>query len=66
MHWGTFAGLTDEALDEPPQRLAAALARAKMTAEKFFLMQHGETRLLRRDAKSVAIRQAGSGGMTPR
>jgi L-ascorbate metabolism protein UlaG (beta-lactamase superfamily) len=45
MHWGTFR-LTDELLDEPPVRLAEALARENLSAERFFLMQHGETRRL--------------------
>jgi N-acyl-phosphatidylethanolamine-hydrolysing phospholipase D len=48
MHWGTFAGLTDEPLDEPPKRLAQALAWERISTEEFFLMQHGETRLLQR------------------
>lgn len=45
MHWGTFI-LTDEPLDEPPHRLAAARRAAGIASERFFLMQHGETRLL--------------------
>jgi L-ascorbate metabolism protein UlaG (beta-lactamase superfamily) len=45
MHWGTFK-LTDELLDEPPQKLAEALAREGIAPERFFLMQHGETRKL--------------------
>lgn len=49
---GRFAGLTDEPLDEPPKRLAQALAREQISSERFFLMQHGETRLLKRDSES--------------
>ncbi len=33
-HWGVFR-LTDEHRDEPPQRLAQALARSKIAAERF-------------------------------
>jgi N-acyl-phosphatidylethanolamine-hydrolysing phospholipase D len=45
MHWGTFK-LTDELLDEPPKRLAHALDREGIPREKFFVMEHGETRNL--------------------
>lgn len=45
MHWGTFR-LTIEPLDEPPQRLRAALAARRIDARRFFVMQHGETRKL--------------------
>lgn len=45
MHWGTFR-LTDERLDEPPLRLAQSLANAGISEQTFFLMQHGQTRLL--------------------
>ena len=45
MHWGTFR-LTDERLDEPPLMLAQSLARAGLPDTEFFLMRHGETRLL--------------------
>jgi N-acyl-phosphatidylethanolamine-hydrolysing phospholipase D len=52
MHWGTFI-LTDEPLDEPPHRLAAARRAAGIGEHEFFLMKHGETRklapLMRRD-----------------
>ena len=45
MHWGTFV-LTDEPLDEPPHRLAAARRAAGIAEEHFFVMKHGETRSL--------------------
>jgi N-acyl-phosphatidylethanolamine-hydrolysing phospholipase D len=57
MHWGTFVGLTDEPLDEPPKRLRQALDRERISPEQFFIMQHGETRLLERNRKtSLAVR----------
>jgi N-acyl-phosphatidylethanolamine-hydrolysing phospholipase D len=45
MHWGTFR-LTLEPLDEPPARLAAALDAAAIPRERFWVMEHGETRRL--------------------
>lgn len=45
MHWGTFR-LTNEPMDEPPKRLAAALKSSDIEPERFFVMQHGETRKL--------------------
>ncbi len=45
MHWGTFR-LTDEPLDEPPAKLAESLARAGVSPAEFFLMRHGEMRML--------------------
>jgi N-acyl-phosphatidylethanolamine-hydrolysing phospholipase D len=61
MHWGTFR-LTDERLDEPPQRLAAARAQAGLAEEQFFLMKHGETRnlveMLAVDDEDTAQRRA--------
>lgn len=45
MHWGTFV-LTDEPLDEPPRRLAAALARAGVEPSRFGVMGFGETQYL--------------------
>lgn len=44
MHWGTFEDLTDEPMDEPPQRLAAARAAAGLATEDFDVMAIGETR----------------------
>ena len=45
IHWGTFL-LTDEPLDEPPQRLAAALQQKKIPSEDFVTLQHGQTIIL--------------------
>ena len=42
MHWGTFR-LTLEPLDEPPQRLVAALTAQGIAPERFKVMRHGET-----------------------
>ena len=47
MHWGTFI-LTDEPLDEPPQRLRRALAAADLSEDEFWILRHGESRLLTR------------------
>jgi L-ascorbate metabolism protein UlaG (beta-lactamase superfamily) len=48
IHWGTFDGLTDESLYEPPQRLAEARSKAGLTEREFFVLKHGETRSLAR------------------
>jgi N-acyl-phosphatidylethanolamine-hydrolysing phospholipase D len=42
MHWGTFK-LTDEPLDEPPQRAADAWRAAGFPAERYRQLAHGET-----------------------
>jgi len=43
MHWGTFV-MTDEPLDEPPQKLAQALIASRISADAFWVLRHGETR----------------------
>jgi len=42
MHWGTFL-LTDEPIEEPPQRLKKVLDQEGISQKQFFLMQHGQT-----------------------
>ncbi len=42
MHWGTFK-LTDEPLDEPPQRARDAWMASGLAPERFHQMMHGET-----------------------
>ena len=46
IHWGTFAGLTDESLYEPPLRLAEERKKAGLAESDFFVLRHGETRVL--------------------
>lgn len=43
MHWGTF-DLTDEPLDEPPQRFRAAAEARGMGADRAWVLAVGETR----------------------
>ena len=42
IHWGTFI-LTDEPLVEPPVRLKKAAQDARLTADEFITLTHGET-----------------------
>jgi len=42
MHWGTFK-LTDEPLDEPPQRLVSEWDRRKLPRERLHIPANGET-----------------------
>jgi len=46
IHWGTFLGLTDEPLDEPPKRLKQALIDKVIPLIAFEILKHGETRIL--------------------
>ena len=42
IHWGTFV-LTDEPLDEPPERLKTALKKKQTPDDVFLAIKHGET-----------------------
>jgi len=44
MHWGTFEGLTDEPMDEPPRILARLRTEAGLPVDAFDVMKIGETR----------------------
>lgn len=57
MHWGTFV-LTDEPMDEPPRRLAAALDAAGMPRQTFRVLRHGETLELGEELAPIAARGA--------
>ena len=46
-HWGCFQ-LTDEPMDEPPQKLKLARQQAGLSAADFAVLQPGETRDLRK------------------
>ena len=48
MHWGTFEGLTDEPLDEPPRLLAQQRAARGLSPAQFDVLQIGETRRLQK------------------
>jgi L-ascorbate metabolism protein UlaG (beta-lactamase superfamily) len=43
IHWGTFEGLTDEPLDEPPEKLKASLMQRQLPLERFQVLKHGQT-----------------------
>lgn len=44
IHWGTFEGLSDESLDQPPVALDLARKEANISPDEFMLFSIGETR----------------------
>ena len=51
MHWGTFEGLTDEPLDEPPKLLTRQREERGLSQIQFDVMKIGETRRLEKAAR---------------
>lgn len=54
IHWGTFDGLSDESLDQPPRDLAAAKNAAGISDAQFTLLAIGETRSFKRNTDNIA------------
>ena len=52
IHWGTFDGLSDESLDEPPAAFERMRQAAGIPAEDFVLFRIGETRSYFRKAST--------------
>ena len=50
MHWGTFEGLTDEPLEEPPKILARQREERGLSQAEFDVLKIGETRRLEKAA----------------
>ena len=46
IHWGTFERLTPEPMDQPLRDLAAARVVQGVAEEEFFVLRHGQTRLI--------------------
>jgi L-ascorbate metabolism protein UlaG (beta-lactamase superfamily) len=49
MHWGTFQ-LTDEAREDPPRALQAALQHATISEDRFRVLDPGETVVIARSS----------------
>ena len=45
IHWGTFDGMSDEPLDQPPRDLALARSGSSVPLD-FFVLHHGQSWLL--------------------
>ena len=58
IHWGTFQ-LSDEPLDEPPVTLLAEVKRHNLNEDLFWILKHGETRIL--EQKKTAAETSLSG-----
>ena len=43
IHWGSFDGISDESLDQPPQDLEHELAKTPGPRPDFFLLGNGQT-----------------------
>ena len=67
IHWGTFANLADDPLDEAPRVLAEALAANGLSAQDFFVLKHGETRRFgaRRESVRTPSTHCDSGLLIP-
>lgn len=46
VHWGTFA-LTQEPFDQPPRDLESASRQRRLSADRIWLLKHGETRAVK-------------------
>ncbi len=64
IQWGTFV-LSDEPLDEPPVRLAEALAGAGVDPGRFVTLRHGETIRLGEDREWIRRREGRMSGKDP-
>jgi N-acyl-phosphatidylethanolamine-hydrolysing phospholipase D len=51
MHWGTFEGLADEPIDEPPRMLARQREERGLSQAEFDVLKIGEMRRLGKTAK---------------
>ena len=58
MHWGTFEGLTDEPMDEPPAWLAREREKLGLPPASFDVMKVGETRRIEPAAPAPTPRRA--------